>query len=250
MAPVELSVVTYLWRGTRGYQPAHVNALARGVRKHMVRPYRFVCVTDGFDAAAFDTGVLVVPTPPEALHLAAIPSPEGERFPSSYRRLYTYSKQAKNVLGERVLQLDVDCVPVRSLEWLLEQADGFDFMGWRPRSAWGTPGRLAGGTFVVNPGAHREIFIDFAMDPAGEIAKARAAGYRGSDQAYMSYRLPGAPSWPWPHGIYQSQDMRAPARMHWPLPADARLVHFNGPRKPWEVLTWPWVRENYGAGVQ
>lgn len=247
----DLTVVCYLWKGNRAYYPTHVNALERGIRKHLPDA-RFVCIADGFGPGdgAFAPEVEVIPTPDTVLRVGAIKSPEGDHYPASYRRLWTFSREARAFLGERVLALDVDCIPVRRLSRLVEWGDDLPFVGWRPRSLWGAPNRLAGGTYFVRPGALSHVWHKFVQNPSAAIAEARAANCRGSDQGWMSYILAGERAWPEPHGIYQAQDMRntIPPLGVWPLPDDARLVHFNGERKPWNVLHWPWAREHYGAG--
>ena len=45
----------------RMYGPDYVNNLARGVRRHLSRPHRFVCFTD--DASGLDAGVEALPLP-------------------------------------------------------------------------------------------------------------------------------------------------------------------------------------------
>lgn len=246
----DVTVVCYLWKGNRAYYPAHVNALERGIRAHLPGA-RFACIADGFKATdgLFAPEVDLIPTPDTLLRVGAIKSPHGDRYPASYRRLWTFSREAKDVLGERVLQLDVDCIPVRDLWPLVNWGDDLPFVGWRPRSQWGAPNRLAGGTYFVRPGALRKVWDDFVANPDDMIARTLAGNWKGSDQGIMSYLLQGERAWPEPHGIYQAQDMRGyNGNAAWPLPEDARLVHFNGERKPWDVLHWPWVREHYGAG--
>lgn len=253
------TILTYCWAGPRDYRPWQVNVLARLCRVHMPE-HRFVCVTDGFDNSQFDQSVEVVETPLHVVEIARRESPEGGRFPSSYRRLWTFSNDAAEILGELVMLIDVDCIPCGWMWPLFERQE--NFVGWRPRSEWGVPGRLAGGTWLHRPGTMAWMWDEFFADPAGAVMRARDAGCRGSDQAIMTHRLAAmAASWEEPHGIYQSQDytaIRRPARRRaqrerhtitvaeararrrtrrrdyqWTVPADARLLHFNGPTKPW-----------------
>lgn len=256
MAP-RLSVITCLWPGPRDYRPAYVNALARSVRRQLSLPHRFVCLHTGVDVDAFDTRVVEpVAFPPAAEALGRLRTPEGARFPTSYRRLWLFSGEAAEHFPGHVLLLDVDCVAVDRLEPLVERGLAQDFTGWRPSSRWGTPGRLGGGTWMLRTGAHTRVWQDFVANPPYAIHDAAAAGYRGSDQAWLSYCLPRAPAWSARHGIYQAQDMRIrphqPTPPEWPLPGDdgphgrARLVHFNGPKaKPWTVPHWSWVAEHW-----
>lgn len=237
------AIVTYCWPGVRDYQPQHVNALAAMCALHAPE-CRFVCVTDGFDAALFDPKVTVVPTPPEALAIAHMQTPEGERFPSSYRRLWTFSAAAR-CLGDVVLLLDVDCIVCGALAPYFEYEPDAPFVGWRPRSQWGTLGRLGGGTWRLRTGSLTHMWKSFSADPPAAIAAAAAAGWRGSDQAILSYHLAAtAPSFPEPSGIYQSQDY--PVTGEWSVPDDARILHFNGKRKPWNRnRRRPWVNRLY-----
>jgi hypothetical protein len=204
----------------------------------------FACVTDGFDKGLFNEHVEVIDTPPEALALADLKNPEGERFPSSYRRIWTFSKDAR-CLGDRVLVLDVDCVITRSLEPLFDFSPA-DFVGWRPSSAWGKRGRLGGGTWLHRTGTLTHLWEQFIRDPNASIEDAKQAGWNGSDQALLSHWLADrVPVWPEGHGIMQSQDYKTKnKRDEWPLPESARICHFNGRRKPWDC-EWSWVKEHW-----
>lgn len=252
MIPRVISIVCYLWRGSRPFRPAYVGVLARMVRAYLCEPHRFICVTDA-DPKEFDPGVEVIAMPPAARALRRVASVEGEDFPASYPRLWTFSREAALFLGERVLQLDVDCMIVGSLARLL--ALEADFVGWSVRPPPGGPPRLGGGTWMHRTGTRPEVYERFAADPLGCRQLARQAGYRGSDQAWISYCLAGRePTWPEPSGIYCAQDYRNAWRkgvvlprprghhrgprqvVHPPLtvPPDAVILHMNGKEKPWD----------------
>ena len=252
------SVVTYLWEG-REFIPAYVNALARMVKHHLPEPHRFICVSEVTEG--FSPEVEVLPMPPAARALGRVRSPEGSKFPSSYRRLWTFSKEA-TVLGEVVLQLDIDCIIVSDLRPLFEYTE--DFVGWKVRPPPGGPMRFGGGTWLHRTGTRTYVYDRFVADPEGSIDKARAAGYRGSDQAWISYCLTNTECyWPEPSGIFCSQDYKgssSPGRYvirnqtrqrsgrsytvrrkifePWPVvsvPAGGIILHYNGSAdsKPW-----------------
>jgi hypothetical protein len=236
---VSVTIACFQWNiGYREYLSHYVNVLCRAVRRNLSIPHRFVCITDETDG--FDPAVELMPLPESARKVADIPSPEGARFPSSFRRLWLLSDEAR-CLGDRVFQTDIDCVVTRSLDRLMS-VDA-DFVGWKPNSTWGTKGRIGGGTWMVRTGVFGELWERFAEDPAAEIAAARLEGYRGSDQAVLSKWFNGGVTWPRDAGIYQSQDMKA--RRFTALPDDARLVHFNGVTKPWNCIGIPWVRKHW-----
>jgi hypothetical protein len=233
------SFVVWQWTGAhlgdRPYAPEHVNALQRSIAAHMSAPFRFVCVADSKDG--FDPAVEVLITPPEAAALAQLRSPEGGRFPSCYRRLWNFSDGAR-ALGERLLCIDVDMVPTGDLAPLFERTE--DFVGWRPSRDWGRKLRFGGGLYLLTPGTRSHVWTRFAGSRS--IQEARQAGFRGSDQAWLSYCLAGHEAYYGREaGIYSIRDFpQHPAR----LPADARCVHFNGGAKPWRS-TLPWVKEHW-----
>lgn len=234
-----VSIVCWLWNGTglgdRPYTPAHVNTLRRAVARNMSRPHRFICVADSSNG--FDPEVEVVITPPEAKRVGTLRTPEGGRFPSCYRRLWNFSPEAK-ALGDLLLCIDIDLVPTRGWAPLFDRDE--DFVGWRPYRDWGHKLRFGGGIYLLRAGTRTHVWKDFVGAPS--IAEARRAGFRGSDQAWLSHKLGGRePYYGKDAGIYSIRDMKG--REHH-LPPDARLVQFNGPVKPWSSPL-RWVKEHW-----
>jgi hypothetical protein len=256
----DLTVVTFVWPGPRGCLLEHASILGAMVRRHAPGA-RVVAIADQPGPCP---GVEVIRTPPAALAMARLESPEGARFPSSYRRLWLFSLEAREVLGaDRILLTDVDAVVVRDLSPLVDEHVD-PFIGWRPRMVWGRAGeaRLAGGMWALDLDTHTDVWYEFARDPEKAIARARAAGFRGSDQAWLSFKLAKtAPVWPAGSGVYSIRDFLERDRHSGRpvrggqldanvLPADARVVHLNGPRhfKPWSPearARFPWVREHW-----
>jgi hypothetical protein len=235
-----LAVCCFQWNsGYREYKPEYVNILARGYKRNLSIPHRFVCVTE--ETKGFSRDVEVFPLPPEALEAARLASPEGPRFPASYRRLWAFSEQAK-VLGDWILMTDIDCVVTGQVDPLIQYAldKHHDFVGWRPSSLWGVEDRIAGGNWLLRTGTRTEVWTGFCKESA---IRARQAGYRGSDQAYLSYCLAKtAAIWPQHCGIYQAQQMKKQGFKV--LPKDARIVHFNGRVKGWDLKNIPWIRSH------
>lgn len=233
------SIVCWLWSGTglgdRPYEPKHVNTLRKAVARHMSRPHRFVCVADS--AEGFDPDVEVFITPPEARAIGHLRTPEGGRFPSCYRRLWNFSPAAA-ALGDRLLCIDIDLVPTGDWAPLFDRDE--DFVGWRPYRDWGRKLRIGGGIYLLKAGSRAHVWHDFRGPES--MNKARRAGFRGSDQAWISYKLAERePHYGRDAGIYSIRDLdsRNPQ-----LPPDARLVQFNGPTKPW-TSPLHWVKEHW-----
>jgi hypothetical protein len=212
----------------RSFKPEYVVQLAARVREHLPIPHRFICITDEPPEGKPGEGVVWLPTPAAALAAGSVRSPEGDRFPSCYRRLWAQSEAAARELSEWVLLIDMDLVPVADWSPLIRPT--LPFIGWRPYRDWGRQKRIGGGIYGFQPGANRHVWDDFIKDPRAAVAEARVAGFRGSDQAWLSYKLAHkVPIYGRDTGIYSIRDL---GHTH-DLPKDARMVQFNGPVKPW-----------------
>lgn len=236
-----LAVVCYQWNnGFRKYLPDYVNRLAKRYRQHLPLPHRFVCITD--ETQGFSADVELLPLPEGAREVAKLRSPEGDRFPASYRRLWTLSDEARSI-ADRILVSDIDALIVGPCAPLID-VDA-DFVGWRPRFAWGTAHRVGGGSWLVRTGRFGKLWRRLLENPQREIRAARAAGFRGSDQALLSFWMRGCIVWPKDCGIYQSQDLKKSRFER--KPDDARIVHFNGKYKPWDsrMQRIPWIRRAF-----
>ena len=238
-----ITVCCWLWNeGYRDFQPKHVNILQRMVARNLQQPHRFVCITE--ETEGFNPDVEVIQTPKAAAALSHLQTPEGVKFPSCYRRLWMFSAAAK-VLGEQVLLVDIDLVVTGDLGPVVNR--NVDFMGWRPYRDWGRKTRFGGGLYLLKTGTRTAVWEDFKGAPS--IAEARHAGFRGSDQAWISFKLGEKdPYFERTAGIYSIRDMlNANPKNKYSLPGDARLVQFNGPEKPWSAIAMqvPWVQANF-----
>lgn len=190
-----LSVVCWRWTPPNGYRstyaPETVNVLRRMVARHYHRPHRFVCVTD--DAAGLDPEVHVVPLWPDH---ATVPSPHGGHNPSCYRRLKAFAPEARELLGERFVSIDLDTVIVGDLAPLWDRPEDFVIWGETdPRSFYN------GSMFLMTAGTRRQVWDRF--DPTSSPREAKAAGRFGSDQGWISYVLgPGEAIWGRQDGVY------------------------------------------------
>lgn len=236
----QLSVVCYHWdeegfSDKRGFTAEQVNVLAKIVRKCLTLPHRFICVTD--ETEGFSENVELFPLPAEARAAADIPTAQGHsRFPSCYRRLWTFSESAK-ALGDVVLVLDIDCFIVGLLDPLFDFMPDADFVGWNPVQAWGKT-KVGGGTWRIRPGTRAHIWNDFSK---AEALRIKALGFNGSDQAILSCKLADEPVFPndW---ILNRQDMR---RLGGHAPEIAKIIHCNGPKAMkgfTNVRDVPWMR--------
>lgn len=207
-----LTVVTYLW-GTVHYKPAHVQLLARSVKRWLSVPHRFVCITDD---AVPDVNTMRNPAP---------------QFPGRcYRRLWLFSPEAR-ALGDAILHLDLDLVVCGPIDAFVRD------VAFQPYRA----GSIAARGYSLNPsvmwlktGTQTDIWQRFMADPPAVAAAANKAGFWGSDQAVISHARLNAdvPTFGDEDGLVSFRRIR-----HEHLtepPAGTRIVSFHGKRSPWE----------------
>lgn len=235
-----LTVVCWRWQPSPGYRstfgPDTVNVLRRMVARHYPDPHEFVCVTD--DPAGIDPEVRIVPAWND---FASVPSPHhGANKPSCYRRLRAFAPDIAEVLGPRIVSLDLDCVILGDLRPVWNRPEPFVI--------WGNTHKRTvfnGSMFLLTAGARPQVWEQF--DPRRSPAIAHAAGNFGSDQAWISYCLGRGREAMWSRadGVfsYRLDIQRHGGR----LPRTARIVFWHGPIDPWseEGQRHAWVREYY-----
>lgn len=242
-----VTVVSWLWSDLNfkhhdrfRYTPEHVVRLQRSVTKHLSMPHRFICITDR-PQSAFPSGVEVVPIWDD---LAC--------YGGCYRRLKAFSSDMGDVLGERFVSMDLDCVVTGSLDPLFDRPE--DFVIWAdpsPRQPY------CGSMFMMNAGARREVWEKFDKGNA-DLTK-RNFGYIGTDQAWISSMCKGEATWSRKDGVYSIFHFRqgkfgtienmARRGIQRELPDDARVVFFHGKQDPsmekvHSVL--PWIADHWG----
>lgn len=231
-----LSVVCFKWKPYPGYrskfESAHVNVLRAMVERHYSKPHRFICITD--DPEGLDSRVEVVPLWDD---FSQMQSPHGRRYPSCYRRLKMFSPEIKDLVGERFVMMDLDCVVVGDLEPLWDRDEDF--------VAWGGTNRTThynGSMMLMTAGARKQVWEEF--DPDISPIKSVNAGQFGSDQGWISFKLgKGEAMWDTSDGVYSYVVHLSPRREL--LPKNARLVFFNGKIDPWsyDAQRLAWVRK-------
>lgn len=170
MTPQPVTILCMKW-GTL-YGAADVNNLYRGVKRHLARPFRFVCFTD--DARGLDPEVTALPLPDLGL-------PEGNSD-TRWRKLALFRRDLDGLSGA-ALFLDLDLVIVGDL------APFFDFPGevpiirdddlFRPKPLRRLrPSRhrflhMIGNTsvFRFTIGAHPEVLDSYLADPVASAAR-------------------------------------------------------------------------------
>lgn len=228
-----ISVVCFKWN-TPGYRATftaeHVNTLQRMVARHYPETHRFICITD--DGRGLADIVEVLPLWDD---YAEIPNPTGGGRPSCYRRLKLFDPSVRELVGERFVMLDLDTVVTGDLRPLFNRTE--DVVMWKsPTGEWPYNGAM----MMMNAGARPQVWTDF--DPVESPKLTTAAGYRGSDQAWISYKLGWDEKvWTDKDGVHYYGALKRPREV---IPKGCRILFTTGGTAPW-TLRHSWVRSHY-----
>lgn len=218
------------------YSAREVHVLRNMVRRHYAKPHVFCCVTD--DPTGIDSDVKVVPMPH---NFSELKNPSFKKGPNCYRRLFGFSEQARAAIGERIVSLDLDVVVTDDISPLVDRDE--EFVGWG--DAIYRAKKYNGSLWMLTAGARKHVWDEF--DPMTSPEIANAAGYRGSDQGWISYSLRDRheANWSVHDGVYSYRVHILPFGGR--LPPDARIVIFHGLFDPWgpEAQSLEWVRQHY-----
>jgi len=222
-----LTVVCFFWhdefakcRGIYEFTPKHVSILHKMVKKNLTVPHDFVCVTD--TPEQFDSEIRTV-------KLDKTTFVPGTR----YMKLMLWRKDIGNIIGERMLYLDLDCVITRSLNPIVKRSE--DVVLWRNPNFQGSKKRRARyntSIMLVKAGARPQLYQDF--DPQKHPKKLRKI-WGGTDQAWISHKLnwDDEAYWTDKDGVYGAGRLRdVVPGVGTKLPDNARIVFFPGSRIP------------------
>lgn len=242
-----ISVVCWMWKVVN--RPAefcaqHVNIVRAMFARHYSEPHRFICMTDM--PKGLDPRIEAI-TPP--VKFENIPAPAGVRYPSSYRRLWNFSPEAKAVLGERILAIDIDILFTGDLKPLLSAKQDF-VTWWDPRFRWN---KIPGGIYLLRTGSMPHVWTQF--DPVQSPKRAAESGKRGSDQGWMSLVLwpprgwgrnspPNMHAWTEGEGVMSIKWIKPTKYM----PHHLKVISTPGFDKPWTPSLQqrhPWIKEHW-----
>lgn len=230
-----LHVVLWKWNQPNArepYRPQYVNTIAAQLRANLLGlEHRIICITDDANGLTGLDAIYPLWTDCDDLSNASKAT-----FPSCYRRLKLYDPQTQHREleirpGERILSIDVDTAVISTLTSLLEGLAKYRYIGWA-RTGRTKPKVFNGSFQLFTAGDLAEIWSEFAKDPFAASREAHKAGYDGSDQAWLSYKLVGREgceglTYPeiasYPNNIRQ---LRA-------LERKVKIVFFHGAIKPW-----------------
>ena len=240
-----ITFICWKWQSTgwrAPYRVPHVNALYRMLDWHMKSDFRLLCFTDKPQEAGYLKEIDVRPLwkdPKLKVKTATY-------APNCYQRLRVFNPEFLSAVerdGSRlsvVASIDLDCLVRGDLTPLFSGKDIFKIVRGRASPYNGSLWKIdRTGIFSMHrPEAFSDLYAVYTdFDPVHSPALAQqqkqvnGAPYFGSDQAWISYKLPDRPTWCDDDGVYQYSTKRANA----PLPDDCRVMFFAGDVKPWSM---------------
>lgn len=195
------------------YKPEHVLHLRDGVRKWLLMPHRFVCLTD---------------TPIEGVNCILLK----HNWPRWWAKLELFRF---GLFDGPVLYIDLDSLIVGPLD---DIATGNYFTVLR--NVWAEPSSARIGSGVMAwTGDHSQIYRAFLGDAERWMRTPQTRDNWG-DQGFLQRHLPiGAERWQekFPGRVVS---WRADCGGHADgVPAEASIICFGGPARPWNTELWP-----------
>jgi hypothetical protein len=220
-----ITFVCWLWtpivNWKRDYTFEQVNALERMLKQHVSAPHRLICITDD------PTGINC-----ETFPIWNYPTVETKPgFPNCYRRLRMFSQWATEIFGDRIVSIDLDCLIRKDITSLFTGGEDF-------RITKGQACLYNGSLWMLKTGSRKQVWDDFdpALSPRLAYNTRHPVTRRrffGSDQAWLSYKLPDEKVWTQEDGVYHFRT----SINHLPIPEDCRIIFFAGRKKPWHPET-------------
>ena len=235
----KLTVTCFWWydrfakcRGIYTYTADHVRLLKSMVDRHCSLDYEFVCVTDRPDEIDFCRTVVM----------------NKETFVpgTRYGKLMMYREASKQLIGERILYLDLDCVIVDSIDPIADRDE--DLVLWRnPNFPAKRRARYNTSIILHRTGTRTDLHTKFNKAHHPQYLRGKVGG---TDQAWISYMCDEVTEAHWTNkqGVYGAGRLRdIVAGVGTELPKNARIVFFPGSREPGMAKTQalhPWIREH------
>ncbi|MBQ8376369.1 MAG: hypothetical protein IJX33_04875 [Akkermansia sp.] len=245
------NVICLKW-GTR-YPAAYTNTLYRSVKKHLHRPFRFVCVTD--DPTGLDEGIDAQPFPPN-------PGYKDERqWPGIFSKLAITQDGFADLKGP-TLFLDVDVVIMDDIDCFFDYKPGenciiHNWIEWHKTLFRKRPEIGNSSIFRFEAGKSGYIYETFIK----EFDRAHDKSQFPTEQAFLTYAMKQkGVNW-WPYDWAQSY--KRCCRPIFPLnlfvapkPPKTRILVFHGNPDPdqavvgfddgkahHKVLPAPWIED-------
>lgn len=232
----KLKIVSFKWQKTKSgfvmpydcpYGDKHVLIHKNMFERHLTIQHEYICITD-----KPIVGVKCLPLWDKCRELGGC-----------FNRLYTFSYDMKEIIGERFACVDLDVVITGNVDNIFGCKDDFRINSYKSVNPQNDPDQYYnGGLYIMNAGARAEVWGKFKYDQSPALCE---AGYKkkqciGSDQAWIRLTLGKKEKrFTEMDGVYEYRQVQNKG-----LPENASMVFFAGNRDP---STCPdrWVKEHW-----
>jgi len=204
----------------------HVNRMRNMVDRHLHVEHEFICITD--DPTGLDPGITIIPLWNDCADLGGC-----------YRRLKFWSSDMKTLIGDRIVQCDIDTVITGDITHIVTRQE--------PVLLYKHPQHICnGGMWVMDAGCRSDVWDNFDPETSPELSKNEI----GTDQGWLKYYLRDdllsgkIKTFGRESGV---MDMRIDilGNNGGELPADCCMVSFAGPRDPSQYPDVGWINEHW-----
>ena len=212
----------------RKYGPEYVNKLHAMVKRHLHRPFRFICLTD--DTHGIEPHIEVKPIP--MVGFSEFDSRQTWTFGHGWLKLTSFAQPLHDIVG-RTLFLDLDIVIVDSIDAFFDQPGEFCVIKeWDKRDGTGNTS-----VYLYTVGAHTDALAYLKDQYPTSIADVR------NEQEFITQYLgrQGKVSF-WPQGWCVSFKRHCVPRglRSWvqapTIPAGAKIIAFHGKPNPPDAI--------------
>jgi len=246
-----LKVVCFKWKPTKDmvkklapgvgkYTSRHVNRLYKAISKNLTIPHEFICITDE----------------PEGIKCRTIPLwDKCSHLGGCYNRLYVFSEEMKEIIGNRFVCIDLDCVVLGNLDSIFSRQDDFVMMEYYKEGRVSKQ-KYNGSLFMMTAGSRDQVWSKFRFEKSiqevtefnklkiNNRRKKSIQRYRGTDQAWINYILGDKEKvFTRDDGVYQYKRLKNKSKP----PKNAKLVFFaNGCLDP-SILGEKWIKKYWNG---
>lgn len=224
-----LTICTWLW-GKSKYTSLYVERLHAGVKKHLKQPFRFMLMTEAYRTIELPEDIERHPIEDE--YLTAI------RGCFARLRMFDVRWQKEKDIDGPIVNLDLDLVITGSLDHLFKREESIVLL--EGANAF-NPCPFNGSVFMVQAGAHYELWADFSMEAAKQMKYSEFP----DDQGWFWHKVPHAATWK----VGSSSGIWSFRKRNWPLgdvlPPYASIVAFPGHRDPAQFTHLKWIKEHW-----
>lgn len=219
------NIICLKW-GTR-YPASYTNTLYRSVKKHLHRPFRFVCITD--DPTGLDEGIDIEPFPADP----GVKAPF--KWPDIYVKLLVFQDGFANLKGP-TLFMDVDVVIMDDIDCFFDYKPGenciiHNWIEWHKTLFRKRPAIGNSSIFRFEAGKSHYIYEKFMSD----IEWAMDRSIFPTEQAFLTYAMKEVNWWPeeWVRSFKRYCRPAFPFNLFVaPKPPKTRILVFHGAPDP------------------